>query len=550
MRGANTGGDAYSYLEDLNDYAPADRWDYLRDLPVRPAKRKRWVEDGGVHDVADDFGASTAPAPPYYQGAAVWLERVSVLKDYVKNRALVSAGCASLIATALSLWKVGKASRKEHQANTRERTPSKRKKRRKRKAPSRSICAENSRVEQIGGEDEPRASKSAAEETASDTIQLMSRSATDTSSTCDSKPHLEQLDGCEIHDLDNTGDALAKESGAQEASSDLIEFRKGSLDSSHGNITGTINHCAARPSLEQTQSIGLQISDHLTDQSYHQMVSRWESRGLDRQKSLELAATFEMNLFFFEQIKRFLSGASVQLFCEVNRISSNMQRQIQNSQVDAIAELPELEQLRRHREGAQYALLNTRILARCLLLAATARIHPHLRTVHELLLSPSNALSTITTSVCPGCIDLFTGRSMTSSLASLLWNDLLVEKFLAAIRSFWFAFWLAVCHRFVSRSLCYAILAVVFAPWREVLAVSCTVLALNTTLTVLMTKKCENIELTNAVEAPAPIGKRQGLSAREMNSYYARIISRYQYVSYVSAFAAGICMAVSASVPT
>ena len=44
------------------------------------------------------------------------------------------------------------------------------------------------------------------------------------------------------------------------------------------------------------------------------IASRWESLGLSRQKSLELAANAELNWYFYQEIKHFVSSTAIHLF--------------------------------------------------------------------------------------------------------------------------------------------------------------------------------------------------------------------------------------------
>jgi len=278
----------------------------------------------------------------------------------------------------------------------------------------------------------------------------------------------------------------------------------------------------------------------MNNYSYNQMASRWESRGLDRQKSLELAANFEMNMFFLEHVKQFLRASSFQFFDQMNMHSSKIEHQLEANHREFM-DMPEMEKLQNCREQIWYSLVNVKIMTRCLLLAFTARFYPFLRHMPTLITSPSSAFSVVISNLCPECIIPTEQRTITmtsylgSYFASELWGALILLSGML-YRMFAVAC-LGICHRFVSRSLCYAILAIMFVPWKALFMTFSGVLAINISLTLWMIRNCKNAEST--MEGSC-LESDKSKSTKQMIRYYSRSISRYQALVYISALTVGI----------
>ena len=183
-------------------------------------------------------------------------------------------------------------------------------------------------------------------------------------------------------------------------------------------------------------------------------------------------------------------------------------------------------------------------------LALAGRLYPFVMDWPTLVLSPVNALSTIITNLCPECIAPNTEQSAIAG-ASYLASYFAIEHCRNLVyqmshawvfvgRLIWCVSCLGFCHRFISRSLSYAILAIVFIPWKDFLLTSGAVLAANISLTLWMLKKCRNFELTAGRISPK---SERSKTTEQIIKYYAWVIPRYQTAVYVSSAVIGFYMA-------
>ncbi|KAL7543329.1 hypothetical protein ACHAXR_012681 [Thalassiosira sp. AJA248-18] len=469
----------YAYLTDLSDsdFIYRQGRDYLKDLPVRPTKRRQY----------DNYAEGSA----YYRNVASWLRGVHpknmIWMGHRANAIVLSTSISLVIGTVVCFQRIRKsASKKSYQttdfssgADIKEHNIMPRKRRKKRKRPAKKKCA-------IEHEEDQQTRETSVGTCNHEHIIL-------------GEPKCNQKEVVLVTQYDNA----------------------------------IVGHTTANLMDEPAST-----SSGITNHSYEQMASRWESRGLDRQKSLELAANFEINMFFFEQTKSFLSMASLQFLDQMNLFTGNIQHQIEKNHRE-IMEGPEMERLRRYRGQILYSLLNTKILTRCLLLALAARSYSSLR-----FFSPTSIWKVIIANLCPECTGPITEQSTlaaTSYLASFAlesWWNLVYEvpnALVCVARLFWCATCLGLCHQFVSRTLSFAILALVFIPWKGFLVTLAAVLATNMTLTLWMLKKCKNAEKS-----------RKSQSTKQIIDYYDWIIPSYQTGVYLSSLLIGFYMAADA----
>lgn len=274
--------------------------------------------------------------------------------------------------------------------------------------------------------------------------------------------------------------------------------------------------------------------------STEQLSSRWESKGLDRQKSLELAATFEMNIFFFEQLLHFLSTASLHFIRKMDVMHSQGQEQAEKHHRERM-DAPEMEKLLRYRQQTGYILLKTPVVTRCLFLALASRFYvgvvdksaPISSTIGVII---NAAISTICHQ-CDGIPTVDTSQpSMTSYVfefgRSAVYQSLqyVTQAWVCFARILCYTICISLCHRHLSRSISYAVIASVFIPWKGVLGSACLVLMVNTILTLWMSRSVER--------------KENSVGVRESINHYSRIMPRYQAAAYTSALLIGLYLAV------
>lgn len=246
---------------------------------------------------------------------------------------------------------------------------------------------------------------------------------------------------------------------------------------------------------------------NLTDIQIEHLAQRWESKGLDRQKSLELAAHFEMNMLFFREVQHLLSVSAFGLmerFAFMHSTSLDQMRQQHQEQIDA----PHLESINRYRRRMVYMPLNARIFTRCIL-AAIASKYCFMRgyiSVWDILPTFNNAIGTLYSTMITGCSFETTELTMESSygfdyLSSYLYQgvETLSCTFLCSIKILWYALLLVFCQQYIPRSISCVIIAAFFVDWMSIIQLGMAIAAVNILLTVLLCKlmdtKCSNLEV-------------------------------------------------------
>lgn len=526
--------DYYSYLKDPDDsstYLFAGR-EYLRDLPVRPTKRTRVDNE---YQAASWTTTATTPKPWFH----ICVHHCRMYLDgYKANVTLLSTIASTLVIVTLSIAAVQIQRLRKSAAVNYPTTP------------LTTVTAATADAHDDDGGDvhttpkKKKRKKKKRKTPAKDKFTSASQ----------------QLSQC----MDETGKAENKieQHDVQEHKVDVsIELDIGEDTQDHderlqknGALVLTSVSCDIHTIVDRTRSITANSTNepsseslHMTNFSYHQMASRYESRGLNRQTSLELAANFEMNMFFFDKIKQFLCTSSYHIF---GQFSSKIQHQLETNHRE-IMELPEEEKLQQYRERTPNSLLNGKIMTRCICLAIAARFFPCLMRYMPTLiysLSDGDIISGIISKLCPYCdtsniADQSSTTFMISYLARESWRILIYQQQwpLSLRMLFKFLFsgtCLGLCHHFVSRRLCYAILAIMFIPWRDFFVMSGAVVGANVFLTIWMLSRCKNTELMNK-----QAGREHNKDTKDMIKYYARIIVWYQAGAYVSALVIGFYMA-------
>jgi len=270
----------------------------------------------------------------------------------------------------------------------------------------------------------------------------------------------------------------------------------------------------------------------------NEIASRWESLGLSRQKSLELAANAELNWYFYQEIKQFVSSAAINLFDQLGFHSLQILSQSETHHRQRL-DAPALEELRKCRQEAKFSLLNTQLLCRCLFLAMAARF-----VRHDNLASLSNAaVSTFLSNLCPDC----NTPIIQDTISNFLYYDLdswrnVAYNLMESMSSAWYCvgrlifctFCLGILHC-VSRKLTYALLASTLIPWREIITTGIVLVAINCLLTFSMLKRCSNFDL--GLEKTGGDAK---IDPRQVTEQYKRQMSIYQALSYFLSICIGL----------
>ena len=146
-----------------------------------------------------------------------------------------------------------------------------------------------------------------------------------------------------------------------------------------------------------------------------QLAQRWESIGLDRQKSLELAAHFEMNMLFFRELQHFLAMAACNLMNRFDLMHSVSLDQVERHQEENI-NLSYQEKIRMYQKQLAYMAVNTSVLTRCVVVAIASKF---CFSNERSSVSVSDALSTIFHTICPECSESSHGEGQQVSLIPL-----------------------------------------------------------------------------------------------------------------------------------
>lgn len=293
--------------------------------------------------------------------------------------------------------------------------------------------------------------------------------------------------------------------------SDVVDESCNALQTVNESIMPRLSGCQSKtanlsPVLLPSDGYSDTISEILYADSSHgttpieQIMQRWESRGLNRQKSLELAAHFEMNMLFFRELQHFLSMAIYNL---VNKISNmhvmnlNQAKQQHREQMDA----PLDDKLRLYRKKMNYMLLNVFVVTRCILVATASKLYflngGFTASVFQ------NAPGIIFSSMCPECLaSSIEADSDQLSSVSIYGFDFLSSFVYRGVQSLsctwfcsmkiaWYASWVVFCHQYISRSLACAVFAVTFIYWKSLIQLGIAVVTVNALLTLLI---CRHID--------------------------------------------------------
>jgi len=228
-----------------------------------------------------------------------------------------------------------------------------------------------------------------------------------------------------------------------------------------------------------------------------EVASRWESLGLGRQKSLELAANAEMNWYFYQEMKQSLSTAALHLFDQMGWHTMQILTQSEKQHKEVL-NAPAMNILRKRREDARFALLNTQLLGRCICLALIARFARH-----ENWASLINAaFSTLLSNICPGCDTSKIHDSMTNFIYYDLdsWRNTaynLVESMSLAwfcVGRLLFCISCGLILHNVSTKMTYGLIASALIPWREIAVTGFALLVTNCLLTLSMSRQCSKFD--------------------------------------------------------
>ncbi|KAL3795064.1 hypothetical protein HJC23_006385 [Cyclotella cryptica] len=273
----------------------------------------------------------------------------------------------------------------------------------------------------------------------------------------------------------------------------------------------------------------------LSNFSIDQVAQIWEAKGLDRQKSLELAAHFEMKMLFFRELLHFLSTASFHFMKKIESMQSKSHEQLERHHKERM-DAPHHETMLRHRDHLSYMLLKAPILNRCISIAIASKSYfanaeilsrhrfPSLKTI----------LSQILSAMCPNC----SVPSMEASQLSLMslyapsfWRSLtfqgveLVCICLCAIKIILYSSLLVFCRQYISKSLSCAIIAVFFIDWKNIFVLAIAVVSMHLILTLIVRRILDS--------------KVEHVSTHEAAKYYEISISMCEVSAHILSFLVG-----------
>lgn len=271
----------------------------------------------------------------------------------------------------------------------------------------------------------------------------------------------------------------------------------------------------------------------------NKITSRWESLGLDRQKSLELAANAEMNWYFYQEIKQFVSSTANHLFDQLGWHSLQLLSQSEAHHRERM-NAPAFDMLRDCRQDAKFSLLRTQFLCQCLFLALAARL---LR--HDNLASLINAaVGIFLSNLCPDC----NTSIIQDTFSNFLYYDLdswrnFAYNLMESMSSAWYCvgrlifctFCLGILHC-VSRKLTYALLASTLIPWRDIVTTGVVLVATNCLLTCSMLQRCSNFD----VGLKKTGGNAVKIDPRQVTDLYKRQMNIYRAMSYFASICTGL----------
>jgi len=271
----------------------------------------------------------------------------------------------------------------------------------------------------------------------------------------------------------------------------------------------------------------------------NKIASRWESLGLSRQKSLELAANAEMNWYFYQEIKQFVSSTANYLFDQLGWHSLQLLSQSEAHHRERM-NAPVLDMLRKCRQEAKFSLLRTQLLCQCLFLALAARLLRH----DNLASLSAAAVSTFLSNLCPDC----NTPIIQDTVSNFLYYDLdswrnFAYNLMVSMSSAWYCvgrlifctFCLGILHC-VSRKLTYALLASTLIPWRDIISTGIVLVATNCLLTCSMLQRCSNFD----VDLKNTGGNAVKIDPRKVTDLYKRQMNIYRAVSYSASICIGL----------
>lgn len=283
---------------------------------------------------------------------------------------------------------------------------------------------------------------------------------------------------------------------------------------------------AANTVASSLKSAGARNGLCLSNFSIDQVAQIWEARGLNRQKSLELAAHFEMQMLFFREMLHFLSTASFHFIKKIELMQSKCREQTERHHQE-IVDAPHHEKILRHRKHISYMLLKAPILTRCIFTAMASKFYfTHAETIHRFT-SVKTVLSQILSSICPDCSIPNFGVAQLSWMplfAPGFWRSLTFQGVelactcLCAVKIILFLSCLMFCHHFISKSSC-TMIAIIFINWRSILEVASAVVAMNVILTVLARRSLDS--------------RVEHMTTKEAANYYDSSISMCEVFAHI-----------------
>jgi len=444
------------YLKDLKSSGNVydrEEYSYLQGLPIRPTKRRRFVPQG--ESCSGSAADASCLSPP---GSG---EFVVADKGYLSKSVICISSLAFVIGAAVLLWRQ-LIIPDEGSSNT-----SRRKKKRKGAETSIVVDSDTGSVEVI-----------------QNTVATPLEAQLKTSEASDG---INERNDCiaSLNRLDNELQITTVESSCSS-----VPTCQPSTDTQNNHAADNSIVSLQHSSGEEKQLIAPTIIPPI-----EQLAQRWESRGLDRQKSLELAAHFEMNMLFFRELQHFLAMAACNLMNRFDLMHSVSLDQVERHQEENI-NLSYQEKRRMYQKQIAYMVVNTSVLTRCVVVAIASKFY---FSNERSSVSVSDAMSTIFHTFCPECTESSNEEGQQVSLIPLYGFEYLSQfmgtiscTLVCSIKSVWYASLLAFCHQYISRSLSCSIVALVFIDWENFFQLGVAVVALNICLTMLM---CRYIEV-------------------------------------------------------
>lgn len=512
-----------AYLSGLNsdpDDVLLHGKDYLQGLPLRRRTSKRKLPEG-------DIDINVPSTQTFYPSLFHRMRYIaSQLRYgyicYTENSTIVSVIIISASVILVLGFSVKRRSITERRCETKKRTRRKKKKKRKklRKDPNNGVL--NNRQMTDGAEivENVTTSIKAKKEQSGD-VHLIDASIIKPTTTCSG------------HDIEKTICIESKTitSKDHQQSNEMYEEEI---------VPALTTSCSGK---QDALDIIHETNSHLNSKvkfPIKEVASRWESLGLGRQKSLELAANAEMNWYFYQEVKQSLSTAALHLFDQMGWHTMQILTQSEKQHKEVL-DAPAMNILRKRREDARFALLNTQLLGRCICLALIARFARH-----ENWASLINAaFSTLLSNICPGCDTSKIHDSMTNftyydldSWRNTVYN--LVESMSLA----WFCvgrlIFCTICglilHN-VSTKMAYGLIASALIPWRDIVVTGFTLLVTNSLLTLSMSRQCSNFdhELTRTGDDAV-----KKIIPTQVTTRYNQTINMYQALAYFTSICIGL----------